>query len=68
MNNDPRKVPTAHPRQHALTIAAATHLHNAGHLSAGHRDQIEQAARSKLDQHKKTKGKPVMKPFGGLAP
>lgn len=58
-----------HPRQHSLTIAAAQHLHSAGHISGAQRDAISASARKKLDLHKAKKKKPpAVAPFGSLAP
>jgi hypothetical protein len=55
-------------RHHALTMASATHLHNAGHISGPMRDQIHANAKAGI-AHGKVK-KMAMKPmaFGSLAP
>lgn len=67
---NPIKPTAEHPRQHALTIAAAQHLHSAGHISESHRDEIHNIARKKLDAHKAKKKilPPPMMPFGSIAP
>lgn len=57
-----------HPRHHALTMAAATHLRDCGHLSPEQCDAINRDARGKLDAHKAKKKKPTARPFGSLAP
>lgn len=57
-----------HPRHHALTIAAAQHLHSAGHISMGQRDAIHRDARKKLDRHKASKAKIEPPAFGSIAP
>lgn len=70
-----QKPPVAdHPRNHALIIAAANTLHNAGHLPAAKRAQIAAKARAKINQMKGA-GHYMMNPpqrqpapFGSLAP
>lgn len=58
-----------HPRMHALSIAAATHLNRAGHLPAMKKAQIHARAKANL---KRLRGKDNEKKepaaFGSLAP
>lgn len=68
MNND-------HPRNHALTIAAANQLHRGGHISAAKRAQIAAKAKTKINQMKGAGHyigtmQPQREPaaFGSLAP
>ena len=55
----------SHPRQHALAIASATHLHKQGYMSSADRDKVHTKARKHLKK-KKPKAAPAM--FGSLAP
>lgn len=59
-----------HPRTHALSIAAATHLHNAGHLPAAKKAQIQTKARASLARLRKASKDGNKEPaaFGSLAP
>lgn len=60
--------PMAHPRMHALTIAAATHLHNAGHLPAPQAARIKTVARANINRLKQAPQQPAPMAFGSLAP
>lgn len=62
----PQGAPAPHPRQHALAIASADHLHRNGYISGEHRDAIHSHARGKLAARKKAKEAPAE--FGSLAP
>lgn len=65
-------------RNHALSIASATHLHNAGHIDGAQKDAIHQKARSAMAAAKKMPppmpmpmgqpAAPAPQPFGTLAP
>lgn len=63
-------------RNHALSIASATHLHNAGHIGAEQRDQIHTKARTAMAAAKKMPPPmpmqapmaPPAQPFGSMAP
>lgn len=63
-----------HPRNHALTIAAANQLHRGGHISAAKRAQIAAKAKTKINQlkgagHYMTTMQPrEPAAFGSLAP
>lgn len=63
-----------HPRNHALTIAAANQLHRGGHISAAKRAQIAAKAKAKINQmkgagHYMSTMQPKEPPaFGSLAP
>ena len=52
-------------RGHALSMASATHLHNAGHMPAAQRAAIHAKARAGIAA---LKGAPAPMPFGSLAP
>ena len=60
--------PMAHPRMHALTIAAATHLQNAGHLPAPQAARIKTVARANINRLKMAPQQPAPMAFGSLAP
>lgn len=60
--------PMAHPRMHALTIAAATHLQNAGHLPAPQAARIKTVARANINRLKQPQQQPMPMAFGSLAP
>lgn len=51
-----------HPREHALAMASADHLHRGGYISGGQRDQIRAKAAAKMDDHMAAKPKA----FGAL--
>lgn len=52
-----------HPRDHALTMASADHLHRQGYIGATQHQSIRNQAQSKMDAHKAT-----APAFGALAP
>lgn len=56
-------------RAHALSMASATHLHNAGHISTQMRDAIHEKARAGIASAKGGMPAPqAPRPFGALAP
>lgn len=59
--------PIAQQRHHALSIASATHLHNAGHLPRMQAETIKAKARANINQLKRQPPAPPMA-FGSLAP
>lgn len=58
----------AHPRMQALSIAAATHLHNAGHLPGNQKAAIHAKARANINQLKGARPATPAMSFGSLAP
>lgn len=60
--------PGAAMRHHALSVASATHLHNAGHLPANQAAAIKQKARANIDLLKRAQPQPQPMAFGSLAP
>lgn len=55
-------------RQHALSIASATHLHNAGHLPTHQAAAIKDKARASINLLKRQQPPAPMASFGSLAP
>lgn len=67
--------PATDARGHSLSMASATHLHNAGHISTADRDRIHASSKQALNRQAakpraKAKAAPpaAPAPFGSLAP
>lgn len=62
----PAKSAADHPRTHALSIAAATHLNKSGHLSNVDKARIHARSKANLKRLKGHAKEPAA--FGSLAP
>lgn len=58
----------AKPRTHALSMAAATHLQKAGHITPAHAANIHAKARANINQLKGMAQAPATPSFGSLSP
>lgn len=57
--SQPSPMQGAHPRQHSLAMASATHLHQAGYISGAKKAEIHAKAGKKLAQHKANPPAPI---------